>query len=159
MSKLVLVSIRDDTCVNLNVLTEWLTNTSLRVWLQVRALESRCHHQHLLLSIVLLAVWLLLLVHLPSCKHNVLIAVLSTLDLPPSLRYVLLLIESAELRLWQLELIDGVCWHFVAILEGLMMVDAYVVPVGQPTHVEHARIVPTGIRNTTNSPTDSHAVD
>jgi hypothetical protein len=70
MSKLVLVSIRDDTCVNLYVLTEGLTNTSLRVWLQVRALESRRHHQHLLLllSIVLLVVWLLLLVHLPSSK-------------------------------------------------------------------------------------------
>jgi ABC-type phosphate transport system permease subunit len=69
MSKLVLVSIRDETCVNLNVLTEWLTNTSLCVRLQVRALESRRHHQHLLLlSIVLLVIWLLLLVHLPSSK-------------------------------------------------------------------------------------------
>ena len=69
MSKLLLVSIRDDTCVNLNVLTEWLANTSLRVWLQVRPLEGRRHHQHLLLlSIVLLVVWLLLLVHLSSSK-------------------------------------------------------------------------------------------
>ena len=45
MSKLVRVSLRDYTaCVYLNILTEWLTNTSLGVWLQVGALESRCHH-------------------------------------------------------------------------------------------------------------------
>ena len=45
MSKLVLVSLRDDTtCVYLNILTEWLANTSLCVWLQVGALESRRHH-------------------------------------------------------------------------------------------------------------------
>ena len=64
MSKLVLAFFRDDTCVHMNVLTEWLTKGSLSVWLQVGALESRRHHHHLLLTIV---VWLLLLllVHLP----------------------------------------------------------------------------------------------
>ena len=67
MSKLVLAFFRDDTCVHMNVLTEWLTKGSLSVWLQVRALESRRHHHHLLLTTVLVVVWLLLLllVHLP----------------------------------------------------------------------------------------------
>ena len=69
MSKLVLAFFRYDTCVHMNVLTEWLTNASLSVLLQVRALESRRHNHHLLLIIVLVVVWMLLLVlvHLPCC--------------------------------------------------------------------------------------------
>ena len=67
MSKLVLAFFRDDTCVHMNVLTEWQTKGSLSVCLQVGALKSRRHHQHLLLTTVLVVVWLLLLllVHLP----------------------------------------------------------------------------------------------
>jgi hypothetical protein len=73
MSKLILAFFRDVACVHLNILPEWLTNASLSVYLQIRALESRLHHQYLLLTIVLVVFWLLLLVlvYLPSCRSIV----------------------------------------------------------------------------------------